>query len=255
MSTDPIRWDSGDLDGASIVRPRGELDRTTYRRFTDDLVKYAVEQPRVMIVVIDELHVASEPLLSAFSAAEMRVDHWPAVPIMLVAADQRRRKALADSAISRFVPVFATVTAAISAADTPPWRRRACVDIVPVADCAHHARRFVARTCRDWRIPQLRDTAEIVATELVENACRHTDHGDCRLRLELWPRSLTVAVYDADPHPAVLREPAPGMRRTHGLHIIAALATAWGCQPRWPTGKVVWAAVPTVTSDRVGVGR
>ncbi|WP_067649536.1 ATP-binding protein [Nocardia harenae] len=79
--------------------------------------------------------------------------------------------------------------------------------------------------------------------ELVENAVRH-GAGDVGVRLELRAGGLTVAVSDADPHPAVLREPAAGEVRAYGLHVVAHLARAWGCAPCWPSGKVVWATLP-----------
>ncbi|WP_280181591.1 ATP-binding protein, partial [Nocardia farcinica] len=103
--------------------------------------------------------------------------------------------------------------------------------------------RFLRELCRAWGVEHAEADAELVVTELVENALVH-GRGDLDLRVELRPDALTVAVADADPHAAVLREAPPGRMRRHGLHAVAAIARAWGCAPRWPSGKVVWASLP-----------
>ncbi|MBL1075019.1 ATP-binding protein [Nocardia sp. 2] len=229
-----------------MVRPRGGLETGTYRQFADDLVKFALQEPRAVIVEVDDLTVRDEPLLTAFTSAWMRVGEWPGVPIMLVAEQPERRKTLRGSAISRFLPVFGTVGLAVGAVDDGPIRRRAELELIPAAESAQRARRFVAEVCERWGAPEVRADAQLIATELVENAFLHSvARGDIRVRLELRAELLTVAVCDDDPREAVLREPVPGGARYYGLHVVARLARTWGCVPRWPHGKVVWAVLPT----------
>ncbi|MBF6133660.1 ATP-binding protein [Nocardia otitidiscaviarum] len=233
-----------------MVRPHGELNPATYRNFSDDLVKFTVEEPRAVIIVLDDLRVTSEPLFSVFASVSMRVGDWPGVPILLVVELDLRRAVLRSSAIRRFVPVFATVIAAIDSLDNPPLRRWATLDLTPTGDCAQRARRFVDDICQRWNIAAVRGDAQLIATELVENSFLHgRSEADIRVRLELRGDLLTVAVADADPREAVLREPGPGGLRFYGLHVVARLSRAWGCAPKWPIGKVVWATVP------VGPGR
>ncbi|GAB0102448.1 hypothetical protein JMUB6875_14160 [Nocardia sp. JMUB6875] len=86
----------------------------------------------------------------------------------------------------------------------------------------------------------------LIATELVENSFLHSRvPGGMQLRLELRDDRFCVAVGDNDPHEALLREPGVGGSRHYGLHIVARLASSWGCVPRRPAGKVVWAVLST----------
>ncbi|MCP9620848.1 ATP-binding protein [Nocardia otitidiscaviarum] len=240
-----LQWQRDERDGCTVVRPRGVLNPTTYRCFSDDLVKFTVEEPRAVIVVLDDLRVSSEPLLSVFASVSMRVGDWPGVPVLLVVELGFRRAVLRSSAIRRFVPVFATVTAAVRSLEHPPLRRWATLDLAPTGDCAQRARRFVDDICQRWDTGSALGDAQLIATELVENSFLHSrSEADIRVRLELRDDLLTVAVADADPREAVLREPGPGGPRFYGLHVVARLARAWGCAPKWPIGKVVWATVP-----------
>ncbi|WP_460723455.1 ATP-binding protein [Nocardia heshunensis] len=218
----------------------------SYRDFTDSLVKFAVEEPRALVVVVDELRVESEPLYTAFASAWMRVGDWPGVPIRLVVSTESRRELLHASAIHRFIPVCADVPEAMRGlADQPP-RRRAIVNLVRAASCGQRARRFVDATCERWHVAEARGDALLIATELVENSFLHSAvDGDMQLRLELRNQLFTIAVGDDDPHEALLREPGAGGSRHYGLHLVARLARSWGCAPRWPTGKVVWAVLAT----------
>ncbi|NNH72023.1 ATP-binding protein [Nocardia uniformis] len=236
-----IRWERNVRQGCSVVSPHGELNARTYRQLSDDLVKFAMDEPRAVIVVLDDLRVDGEPLLTAFSSARMRVGEWPGVPIILVVESANRRQWLESSAIRRFVPVFDSVSAAVHTVDAP-LRRRARFDIGRAGDCAQRARRFVADTCDRWGATDIRGDALLVVTELVENAFLHArDDSDIRLRVEWRDDLLTIAVADSDPREAVLREPGPGSARHYGLHVVARLVRAWGCAPQIHGGKVVWA--------------
>ncbi|MBF6327366.1 ATP-binding protein [Nocardia transvalensis] len=228
-----------------MVRPRGELDPMTYRRLGDDLVKFAMEQPRAVIVVVDELRVRSDPLLTVFATAWMRVGEWPGVPIVVVAEDDDLRRRLAHTAIDRFVAVHASVGEALDGVDEPAPRWRARLPLVLSGDCAQRARRVVEEVCLRWGVPEVCADAQLVVTELVENALAHTADREIQLRLELRHNLLTVAVADEDPREAMLRESVGAAAWLHGLHVVARIARSWGCAPQWPIGKVVWAALQT----------
>ncbi len=240
--TDMIQWECRTLRGCCVLRPRGELNAVTYRPLRDGLVKFAMDQPDAVVVDVTDLRIAAEPLLMAFSSAWMLIGDWPAVPIMLVVPAATRRAVFTDSAISRYVPVFASLPAALAAVHAPPSRRLAAIDLLPILESSAHARRFVRDMCVRWDVPEAAEEALVVATELVENALVHT-HGELRIRLELRGELLTVAVSDDDPHEAVLRETVAGPMAV-GLRVVADLARAWGCAPQLPGGKVVWASLP-----------
>ncbi|MDH6116101.1 ATP-binding protein [Kitasatospora sp. GAS204B] len=91
----------------------------------------------------------------------------------------------------------------------------------------------------DWGAPELADTAELLATELVANALRHTSTGavlDAVLGADL---RLRVEVRDGDarlPRPRRATETETDGR---GLALVAALADAWGVRLR-SEGKTTW---------------
>ncbi|WP_043667320.1 ATP-binding protein [Streptomyces xylophagus] len=89
------------------------------------------------------------------------------------------------------------------------------------------------------------DTAELLATELIANAVRHTD-GPAALRVSWSPRTLRIGAWDANPEP-----PEPPQAWDHltttedgrGLALVRACADQWGWQPQSRNGnrgKYVW---------------
>lgn len=94
---------------------------------------------------------------------------------------------------------------------------------------------------------RLVDVAELLATELVSNAVRHTK-GPAGLRVH-WspPGTLRIGAWDADPQP-----PEPPRRFAdeaedgRGLALVRACADVWGWQPlarQGSRGKYVWCEV------------
>jgi anti-sigma regulatory factor (Ser/Thr protein kinase) len=84
------------------------------------------------------------------------------------------------------------------------------------------------------------DDALVLASELVTNAVRH-GRADIELRIRADNDTVRVEVSDASPEPPRL-VPAQTLTETgRGLLILAAIATAWGTEPRPDgTGKTVW---------------
>ncbi|MFJ9537825.1 ATP-binding protein [Streptomyces sp. NPDC101225] len=89
------------------------------------------------------------------------------------------------------------------------------------------------------------DVAELLATELVCNAVRHTK-GPAALRVRWAAGVLRIGAWDADPEPP---EPPQVLERLveaeegRGLALIRACADAWGWQPlsrHGNRGKYVW---------------
>lgn len=101
------------------------------------------------------------------------------------------------------------------------------------------ARRFVAQACRDWAGADLIVDAELVVTELVENAVRH-GHTGCEVTVELSERGLRIAVRDGSaalPRRVTRGSTEPGGR---GLLLVERLSRAWGFELAG-SGKIVWA--------------
>ncbi|WP_159326975.1 ATP-binding protein [Streptomyces tendae] len=91
------------------------------------------------------------------------------------------------------------------------------------------------------------DSVELLASELVTNAYRHT-RGPCSLRLTaLSDGRLRVGVWDSSPHvPAPFAEPQGDAESGRGLRLVQAYADSWGgwslgddVLPRG-AGKLLW---------------
>jgi hypothetical protein len=111
------------------------------------------------------------------------------------------------------------------------------------------ARDFAVATLERWGTARRSEDIAIVVSELLTNALRHAlpETG------ETWPRS-PIRLGLLQPGPSVLCAVADPSRRTpvpkhpgllaetgRGLHVIGALADAWGYTTPGDTGKVVWA--------------
>jgi anti-sigma regulatory factor (Ser/Thr protein kinase) len=237
-----LRIDRSYLDDAVLVVPHGVLDLSSYAELRDTLIKCAVELPRAVLVDVSWLRVPTTATLAVFSSVWLQVSDWPGVPIVLIAGQELIRRRLARGGIPRYLRVHRCVEDALGALAEPPPRRRTILELPRLPDSVAAARRFVQVTCDRWECPEIYDDAVLVASELVENVIRH-GKGDPRLRLELAPRSLTVAVYDDDLTPARLVEPGPTATAHRGLMLVARLSTTWSCAPTLSGGKVVWAVL------------
>ena len=103
----------------------------------------------------------------------------------------------------------------------------------------HEARRFMARTLGAWdQDVGLVDTVVLLLTELVTNVLVHTD-GTPAVRVNLLADHVHVEVLDPDPTPVRTGPLDPHATSGRGLHLVAALASAWG-SVRVGAGKVVW---------------
>lgn len=230
------------LSGCCVVRPVGVLDGTTYRWLRNILVKLAVEQPEALIVDLADLRLENQAALTVFSSVWMQVNEWPGVPILLVARDSADQ-VMVGGAISPFVRSFGTIDEALAAAVRPPTFRLAYLDLEPSSVSPRLARAFVRRLCDQWNVSVHLPAALAVVNELVDNTVVHAGTS-CQVRVELRPRTLTIAVRDGSTHEAVLRERLDPTQGGNGLRIVAELAQAWGCSPHLSGGKVVWAALP-----------
>ncbi|MFF4898526.1 ATP-binding protein [Streptomyces sp. NPDC001068] len=83
-------------------------------------------------------------------------------------------------------------------------------------------------------LTHLLDVAELLATEPVSNAVRHT-RGPAALRVR-WPPpgTLRIGAWDADPGPPEPPQPLEGFAETEdgrGLALVRARSDLWGWQP------------------------
>lgn len=248
---DTLRIEHTARDGSSVVRPLGSLTTATYPMLRDALLKYAAETPDAILVDIGELHVEQQYLLSVFSLVWMRVADWPGVPVVLVVPDEARRSRLAGEPVARYVPVHADTTRALDTLDRPQRYRKQHA-LAGAAVASSQARSLAAAACGQWGLEALADDVQLVTTELVENALKHTN-AEPSLRFELRRGFMTVAVTDDSPVRPAVGEAEPGRDSGRGLHLVTTLAHTWGATPTLAGGKVVWAVLPRVADRRVSL--
>ncbi|MBK3641377.1 ATP-binding protein [Streptomyces sp. MBT33] len=116
------------------------------------------------------------------------------------------------------------------------------------------ARAFTERALLDWGLDQCVDDALTVVSELTANAMLHArrcEAGDereteVRLRLTRRPAHLVCAVTDrSDAVPVSPHAPDSFQEHGRGLFMVEALAQHWGWTRYTPSGKTVWAILPT----------
>ncbi|MDI6105214.1 ATP-binding protein [Actinoplanes sp. NEAU-A12] len=183
----------------------------------------------------------------------------PPVPIAacLPAATSLAGKLTRRSARRR-MPVFAALADARAAlAGRRPPTDQLHFGISPTTLSAVSCRRAADEACRAWRLPQLRDRARLLLSELIANA---VEHAGTRIevtisRLGPAPRGtlcrsagLRLVVCDESPQiPTVRHLGTDGaerelLTRGLGLRIVDAAADAWGVLPT-RCGKMIWAIV------------
>jgi DNA-binding NarL/FixJ family response regulator len=102
------------------------------------------------------------------------------------------------------------------------------------------ARRFVADMLHQWKLDQLLDDALLVTSELTANAITHAESA-CRIRLSLNQASLRIDVIDSGVGTPEPQLPSSTEEHGRGLHLVAAMTSAWGLDVVPGDGKVVWA--------------
>jgi anti-sigma regulatory factor (Ser/Thr protein kinase) len=129
----------------------------------------------------------------------------------------------------------------------PDWECGINLDNAPQA--ARIARGTVRAALSGYHLWELQAPAELITSEVVGNAHRHTDGPIVvRVRWSAPNRLLRIAVWDASLTPPRLRTPSLDEETGRGLGVVASIARRWGCYPMCGTapghhGKVVWAEV------------
>lgn len=122
------------------------------------------------------------------------------------------------------------------AADAPPHDTG--VELPAMLTSGREARRLLRATLRGWGADHLLDDAQLLTSELVNNAVVHASSA-VRVRLRFADRCLRVEVTDAGAGVLQRQPGSPGDTSGRGLHLVDALAASWGTSAD-PDGKVVW---------------
>ena len=94
---------------------------------------------------------------------------------------------------------------------------------------------------------QMREDAELLASELVGNAVHHAGgRTTIIVRVQLLaPSGVRLEVTDGAAAPPELHAAADGARAGRGLGVVDAVADAWGADPHPRGGKTVWCELGT----------
>lgn len=117
------------------------------------------------------------------------------------------------------------------------------------------ARGLVRSVAHEWGLPDLTDTAELLASELVTNAVRASERLMIRADLAVVPvvwlwlasdkSSLVIHVQDGNDEMPVRRNASPDDDSGRGLMLVESLGSDWGAY-RKTVGKVVWVKIDPV---------
>ncbi|WP_405867665.1 SpoIIE family protein phosphatase [Streptomyces sp. NBC_00005] len=116
--------------------------------------------------------------------------------------------------------------------DVAEWRL--ALDPIEVG----RARAVVREQLHDWGLAKLAPTAELLVSELVTNAVRHSHSRPVELRL-VRGDTLLCEVDDDDHDLPTLRSAGPEDEFGRGLRVVSTLAREWGTS-RTKAGKTVW---------------
>ncbi|MFF4031445.1 SpoIIE family protein phosphatase [Streptomyces sviceus] len=100
------------------------------------------------------------------------------------------------------------------------------------------ARAAVREQLHDWGLAKLADGAELMVSELVTNAVRHSHSRPVELRL-VRGDTLLCEVDDDDHELPNLLSAGPADEQGRGLRVVSTLAREWGAS-RTKAGKTVW---------------
>ncbi|MEV5785310.1 ATP-binding protein [Streptomyces sp. NPDC048448] len=107
------------------------------------------------------------------------------------------------------------------------------------------ARRLATAQLSEWNLEDLADTAELLVSELVTNALRHT-RGPLRLNLYARGSDLRCEVEDTDSTGPVRRVVDADAEGGRGTELLDLLTETWG-STRTATGKTMWFEISTRT--------
>jgi CheY-like chemotaxis protein len=199
-----------------------------------DLV--AREKPDVMVLDLDAVADSSDAVRRLRTAS-------PETRVMMVSGRDNPETAAvalaagADSFMERTLRPELLVEQVAALVDGAI--RSAAAHLTPTDQSgARRARRLATGVTRLTGQEQLVDPVNLLVSELVGNAVRHTD-SDIEVVIHVLAELLRVEVRDGSAVPPAQRTPDPTDVSGRGLALVDAVASRWGVDPL-PQGKSVW---------------
>jgi hypothetical protein len=226
----------------AVVELDGTLDLSSATRLLSVLSAQASSGARVVVCDLSRLAVPQlARLLVVFPAAQRRSGPWPRSALHLAVPGCELAQQLRWMGMSRFVPVHATMGAALHAATADASAIHSEVNLMPEARNSHEAREALNLL---WpEIPAehgVHQDGLLVAGELTSNAARHSG-GEFTVSMALTPARFLVAVTDGSRRVPTLRAPGTSVISSQGMQLVGALSQDWGVRLVHGSGKTVWA--------------
>lgn len=230
----------------AVVCVTGRLDLAGAARVRGFLLTCLADQPAAVVVDLAGLTVADEHALTLLPALTRQAAEWPGAELLLSASPRDLVATLERAGVTEHLRVFPTQAEAVAVAARRPAPRRLRRHMASTVDAPRQARELVAQAAARWRLdPQGVPVAQLIATELVNNAVLHA-RTPITVTVVLRERCLHVAVADGDPRcPRLRTVSAEHDDHGRGLLAVDGLAQGWGCAPT-AGGKVVWARLSLV---------
>jgi anti-sigma regulatory factor (Ser/Thr protein kinase) len=138
---------------------------------------------------------------------------------------------------------------------TSQWPRHSFLELGALDGAVPSARLHARHVLWEWGLADLRDTAELVVSELVTNGVQASrSMAEAAIRLWLFSdlAQVVVLVWDASPRPPERMDVSDDAENGRGLLLVDAVSRQWGWYfpreedgtPAWDHhGKFVWAIV------------
>ncbi|MFJ2033297.1 ATP-binding protein [Streptosporangium sp. NPDC087985] len=109
--------------------------------------------------------------------------------------------------------------------------------LLPDTVTVPNTRKRVRHQLADWGVSEHGDDVELLVTELVTNAVRHSRAAVITISMN--DDALRCEVQDTNTNLPQVRHALDVDEGGRGLYLVEALAHSWGSH-RTPTGKIVW---------------
>ena len=132
---------------------------------------------------------------------------------------------------------------------TRDWPLRSHLALGALPTAASCARLHTRHVLREWRLAELSESVELIASELITNAVRASQSPDWWFPVRFWlysdGKQVMMLVWDANPNPPVRMQPDDVTEDGRGLMLVEAISKAWDwyATPDMIEGKVVWSLI------------
>lgn len=231
-----------------VIRLGGCLTLRNIPRVREAALKYLLGSGRVLID-LSCLRSPHATFVTVFPAALAVAGGWPSARLVIFGADAVLRSMLLSARIPNTVPMAVDLPAARALLEQRPAQLRRHRDLPQHNTAPAAARLLVREVCALWSVAQaVQEIAELVSTELVTNAVEHA-RSSSRLTVTCCGTALRLSVRDYSPTPMPRPRPIDiGAPCGRGLHLVAALAQAWGVEQH-SDGKTIWVKLPLDPSE------